>query len=42
MLFLWIGSQNDRMFCLEEAIGLLTMAQLEQNAEFVSLAALSW
>ena len=24
MLFLWIGSQNDRVFCLEVAIGPLS------------------
>ena len=29
MLFLWIGSQNDGVFFLEEDIGLLVVKQLE-------------
>jgi len=29
-------------FCLKVAIGLLAATQLEQSAEFVTLAALSW
>jgi len=29
MLFLRIGSQNDSFFCLEVAIGLLVVTQLE-------------
>jgi len=29
MLFLWIGPQNDRVFCLEVAIGLLAVTRLE-------------
>jgi len=29
MLFLWIGSKNDRYFCLEVAIGPLAVTRLE-------------
>jgi len=28
MSFLWIGSQNDRVFCLEAAVGLLAVTRL--------------
>jgi len=42
MLFLWIGSQITGYFSLEVAIGLLAVTWVEQNAEFATLAALSW
>jgi len=42
VLFLWIGSKNDRVFLLGSGYGSVGSDTVRINAEFVTLTALSW
>jgi len=42
MLFLWIGSKNDRVFLFGSGYRSAGGDTVRINAEFVTLAALSW
>jgi len=42
MLFLWIGSKNDRVFMFGSGYRSTGVDTIRINPEFVTLAALSW